>query len=229
MNKDQQQSEPLMGHIPYSRETFSGEEMVRRSEAHFEWMDKRRSVRDFSNKPVPKAVIENIIKNASTAPSGAHKQPWTFCVVSNPDLKKQIREAAEKEEYESYNNRMSEEWLEDLRPLGTDHNKPFLEIAPWLIIVFRRIYETVNGQKRNNYYVGESVGLASGFLLSAIHEAGLVALTHTPSPMNFLTRLLERPANERPFLLIPVGYPADDAQVPDLKRKALDEVTAWYG
>ncbi|MEL6652980.1 MAG: nitroreductase family protein, partial [Bacteroidota bacterium] len=173
--------------------------------------------------------IENILKSASTAPSGAHKQPWTFCVVGNPDLKKQIREAAEKEEYTNYNGRMSDSWLEDLQPFGTDWHKPFLEIAPWLIIVFKRAYEFgEDGEKLNNYYVNESVGLATGFLLQAIHQAGLVALTHTPSPMNFLTKLLERPSNERSYLLIPVGYPAENAQVPVLERKPIEDISVFY-
>ncbi|MGO4820987.1 MULTISPECIES: nitroreductase family protein [unclassified Flavobacterium] len=192
-------------------------------------MDKRRSVREFSDKAVAREVIENIIKSASTAPSGAHKQPWTFCVVENPELKRQIRTAAEEEERQSYNSRMSGDWLEDLKPLGTDWRKPFLEIAPYLIIVFRRIYEVdQEGKKKNNYYVQESVGLATGFLLAAIHDAGLVSLTHTPSPMNFLTKVLNRPNNEKPFLLIPVGYPAEECWVPDLKRKELEDVCVFY-
>jgi nitroreductase len=191
-------------------------------------MDKRRSLRFFSDREVPREVIENLIMTASTAPSGAHKQPWTFCAISDPEIKRRIREAAEEEEYKSYHGRMSETWLEDLRPFDTDWHKPFLEIAPWLIVVFRRIYELVDGEKRNNYYVNESVGLASGFLLTAIHNAGLVALTHTPSPMNFLANILKRPENERPFLLIPVGYPAEDATVPKLDRKPLQAISAFY-
>jgi iodotyrosine deiodinase len=186
-------------------------------------------VRDFSDKPVPKAVIENIFLAASTAPSGAHKQPWTFCAVSNTEIKRQIREAAEKEEYENYHGRMSAEWIEDLKPFGTDWQKPFLEVAPWLIVIFRRIYDLDDmGQKHNNYYVNESVGLASGFLLAAIHQVGLVALTHTPSPMNFLTKVLNRPENEKPFLLIPVGYPADEVLVPDIRRKPLAQVSLFF-
>lgn len=215
--------------VSYSKETFNKEEMLKRSQNFYEWINKRRTVRDFADKPVPKEVIENIIQAASTAPSGAHKQPWTFCVIAGPEIKKQIRMAAEKEEYESYNGRMPEEWLKDLRPLQTDWHKEFLEIAPYLIIVFKRSYETVtDGHKHQNYYVTESCGLACGFLLAAIHHAGLAALTHTPSPMNFLTKVLNRPENEKPFLLIPVGYPADECWVPDLKRKDLDEVAAWY-
>lgn len=213
----------------YEREILSEDKVIDNSRTYFEFMDQRRSVRTFSDKPIPKEVIENIIKTASTAPSGAHKQPWTFAVVSNPDLKKQIREAAEKEEYESYNSRMSEEWLDDLRPLQTDWHKPFLEIAPYLIIVFKKAYDLdEDGNKHTNYYVNESVGLAAGFLISAIHHAGLVGLTHTPSPMNFLTKLLDRPANERPILLVPVGHPTEDTYVPKLSRKPLDEVAVFY-
>ncbi|MCU0389269.1 MAG: nitroreductase family protein, partial [Chitinophagaceae bacterium] len=176
-----------------------------------------------------KIVIESILKTASTAPSGAHKQPWTFVAISNPDVKKAIRRAAEEEEYKSYNGRMSAEWMEDLAPIGTDWQKPFLETAPWLIVVFRRAYEILpDGSKRQNYYVQESCGIACGFLLTAIHHAGLVALTHTPSPMNFLSEILNRPENEKPFLLIPVGYAAEEAWVPNLKRKGLDEISVWF-
>ncbi|MBL0331158.1 MAG: nitroreductase family protein [Bacteroidetes bacterium] len=215
-------------YIRYTRESYPEPEMIAKSKAFYQWMDQRRTVRDFSSQPIPKEVLENLILTASTAPSGAHKQPWTFCVVTNPDLKKQIRLAAEKEEYESYHGRMTDEWLDDLAPLGTNWEKPFLETAPALIIVFKRVYEIENEQKKNNYYVTESVGLAAGFLLTAIHHAGLVALTHTPSPMNFLCKLLDRPENERPFLLIPVGYLANNTQVPDLKRKTLEQMHVFY-
>lgn len=214
--------------IPYRTPEISIEEMNERASLFFQKMDTRRTVRDFSDRPIPKEVIENIIRTASSAPSGAHKQPWTFCAVSNPELKKEIKIAAEKEEYESYHHRMSEEWLKDLEPLGTDWHKPFLEIAPWLIIVFKKPYDLENGERKKNYYVNESVGLAAGFLLAAIHNAGLVSLTHTPSPMNFLQKLLNRPENERAFLLIPVGYPAEEVTVPDLTRKPLDEVAVFY-
>lgn len=215
--------------IRHTQQVFEAEEMTQRSKSFYEWVNQRRTVRDFSNKAVPKEVIENILKAASTAPSGAHKQPWTFCVVSNPELKKQIRQAAEQEEHESYTSRMSEEWLNDIAPLQTDWNKPFLETAPYLIIVFKKAYELLpDGTKGTNYYVTESVGLACGFMLTAIHHAGLIAITHTPSPMNFLTRLLNRPENERPFLLIPVGYPAEEVFVPNLKRKELEEYTVFY-
>lgn len=215
--------------IPYVKETYNQTETAKRAHDFYEWMNLRRTVRDFSDKPVEQTVIEQIIKTASTAPSGAHKQPWTFCVVSNPVIKKQIRIAAEAEEKESYNGRMSEEWLNDLAPLQTDWQKPFLETAPCLIIVFKRSYEfTADGRKHQNYYVTESCGLACGFLLAAIHHAGLAALTHTPSPMNFLSRVLNRPENEKPFLLIPVGYPAEECYVPELKRKSLAEIAVWY-
>lgn len=214
--------------INYERETYNAEEMITRSKQFYNWMDLRRSVRDFSDRTVPKEVIENILRTANTAPSGAHKQPWTFCVISNAELKHRLREAAEKEEYESYHNRMSEDWLKDLAPIGTDWHKPFIDIAPWIIVAFKKPYDLVEGEKKNNYYVAESVGLACGFLIAAIHNAGLITLTHTPSPMNFLTKLLERPENERPFLLLPVGYPAADAKVPDLKRKTLDEFAVFY-
>lgn len=215
-------------YISYSKETYSEEETLKRSKAFYDWMDQRRTVREFSEKPIAKEVIENILLAASTAPSGAHKQPWTFCVVTNPEIKKQIRIEAEKEEYESYNGRMTAEWLEDLAPLGTDWHKPFLEKAPALIAVFKRAYEFSEKGKKNNYYVSESVGLAGGFLLAAIHNAGLVALTHTPSPMNFLSKVLNRPENERPFLLIPVGYPLEQTQVPDLQRKKIGEIAVFY-
>lgn len=221
---------PVYKSIPFQNKIqLSENEVLIRSVGFYEAMRNRRSLRFFSAKPVPKDVIENLVMTAATAPSGANKQPWTFCVVKSPELKKQIRIAAEEEEFKSYNGRMSDEWLKDLAPFGTDWQKPFLEIAPYLIIVFRRNYEfEADGHKHQNYYVNESVGLACGFLLTAIHQAGLVALTHTPSPMDFLTKLLQRPANEKPFLLIPVGYPADEATVPDIQRKAKEEVLVWY-
>ncbi len=215
-------------HIPYARESYSPEEMFQRAQQYYQWLDQRRTVRDISNKPVSREVIEQMVSAASSAPSGAHKQPWTFCLVSESSMKKKIREAAEEEEYQSYHGRMSDRWLQDLQAIGTDWHKPFLEEAPWLIIVFKKVYELENGEKHNNYYVNESVGLACGFLLTAIHHAGLVALTHTPSPMNFLSKILDRPANERPFLLIPVGYPKDEALVPDLQRKSLSEVAVFF-
>ncbi|MEO1518216.1 MAG: nitroreductase family protein [Bacteroidota bacterium] len=215
--------------IPYQARQYDEETMIQRVNDYYEYMELRRSIRVFSDKAVPKSVIEKLIMTASTAPSGAHKQPWTFCAVSDPAVKSAIRKAAEKEEYAGYNGRMSDEWLEDLKPFGTDWHKPFLEIAPWLIIVFKKAHDIgEEGQKLKNYYVTESTGLASGFLLAAIHQAGLVALTHTPQPMKFLQKVLNRPDNERPFLLIPVGYPAEGVEVPDLHRKGPDEVIVYY-
>jgi len=214
--------------IPYKRPFVETPQMEKDITSFYEFMNRRRSVREFSSKAVPRSVIENIIMTASTAPSGAHKQPWKFCAVSNAELKSKIREAAEEEEKVNYSGRMSDEWLRDLAPLGTDEHKPFLEVAPWLIIMFKKAYEIEEGEKRKNYYVNESVGLAAGFLLAAIHHAGLVALTHTPSPMDFLGKLLNRPSNERAFLLIPVGYPAHDAMVPDIERRSLNQISEWY-
>ncbi len=215
-------------HILYKSETVTGEESIHKSEIFYNWLDSRRSVREYSSQPIPKAVVENIIKAASTAPSGAHKQPWTFCAISNPELKTQIRQAAEVEERETYAKRMSDRWKADLAPLGTDTNKPFIEDAPWIIVAFKCVYEHENNVKHNNYYVNESIGIACGMLIAAIHNAGLVTLTHTPSPMNFLAKLLNRPSNERAFLLLPIGYPKHPAYVPDLQRKSLDEVAVFY-
>lgn len=215
--------------VHHQQTEYTSEQLIQRSLDFYTFINQRRTVRDFSTRPVPKEVIQNILLTASSAPSGAHKQPWTFCVVSNPEIKKQIRAAAEQEEFESYNGRMSEEWKDDLKALATDWHKPFLEEAPYLIIVFKKVYDlTKENEKRNNYYVSESVGLACGFLLTAIHNAGLVALTHTPSPMNFVSKILNRPENERPFLLIPVGYAADETYVPKLERKTLDEFSVFY-
>ncbi|MCI0448983.1 MAG: nitroreductase family protein [Chlorobi bacterium] len=215
--------------IEYTPESYDENSMLKKSKEFYEFMNKRRTVRDFSSKPVPKEIIEIIILTASSSPSGAHKQPWTFCVVSDPEIKKQIRIEAEKEEYENYHGRMPKEWLEDLAYLGTDWHKPFLEAAPYLIVVFKKLYDILpDGTRRTNYYVTESVGIACGFLLAAIHNAGLAALTHTPSPMGFLTEILNRPENERPFLLIPVGYAAENVKVPGLKRKSLNEVCMLY-
>jgi len=219
---------PAHKFIPFQNPTYEEEALRQRAEEFYQFMDRRRSLRMFSDKPVPKEVIQHIIMTASSAPSGAHKQPWTFCAISSPAMKAKIREAAEQEEYANYHGRMSDTWLDDLKIFGTDENKPFLEIAPWLIVVCKRAYEEEAGEKKNNYYVTESEGIATGFLLTANHHAGLVALTHTPSPMNFLTKVLDRPANERPFLLIPVGYPADDAEVPDIQRKPPEDVIVYY-
>lgn len=216
-------------HVPYQIESFSEEEMTVKSEAYYKWLDSRRSVREYSDKDIPRTVIENLIKSASTAPSGAHKQPWTFCAVSNSVLKSKIRIAAEIEEKKSYEHRMTDRWKKDLAPLGTDMNKPFIEKAPWVIVAFKKVYEyDENGDKHNNYYVNESIGIACGMLISAIHQAGLVTLTHTPSPMNFLSKVLNRPSNERAFLLLPIGYAEKPVYVPDLLRKPLGEVAVFY-
>ncbi|KPM48372.1 nitroreductase family protein [Jiulongibacter sediminis] len=194
-----------------------------------ETSQKRRSVRDFSTEPVDQQIIENLILTAATAPSGANMQPWTFCAVSDPVIKQKIREAAEKEEKEGYQNRMNEEWLKDLEPFETNWQKPFLEDAPWLIIVFKQSYgQKSDGGKKQHYYVNESVGIACGLLINAIHQCGLVTLTHTPSPMNFLSQVLNRPSNEKPFLLLPVGYPAENAMVPEIPKKTKDELIVWY-
>ncbi|MCV9386734.1 nitroreductase family protein [Reichenbachiella ulvae] len=216
-------------HVGYDPQRFDEAEMTNRSEAYYAYHDLRRSVRDISDRPFPKEILENIIKTASTAPSGAHKQPWTFCVVQDPAIKSQIRKAAEKEEYESYQSRMSDRWLDDLKPIGTDWEKPFLEKVPYLVVLFKRVFERdEEGNKSNNYYVNESVGIAAGMFISAVHHAGLVTLTHTPSPMNFLSDILKRPDNERAFLVLPVGFAEEEIYVPDLKRKTLSEVCVWY-
>lgn len=212
-------------HILYKTPSVSQAELEHNALKFYNEMSTRRSVRDFSDKPVPRSVIEHIIMTAASAPSGAHKQPWMFCAVSDPSIKREIRIAAEKEEFDSYNGRMSKEWLKDLAPLGTDWQKQFLDDVPWHIVVFA---QSTGTNKEKHYYVNESVGIACGFLIAAIHQAGLVTLTHTPSPMNFLKKILNRPDNERPYLLLPVGYPADETYVPDIKRKSLDEVAVFY-
>ena len=199
-------------------------EQKRRADELYENLNLRRTVREYSEKEVPFEIIEKAILTAGTAPSGANMQPWRFVVVRDAGIKKQIREAAEKEEYESYHNRMSEKWLRRLAPLGTDEHKPFLEIAPYLIVVFRINSIEEDGEIEPTYYSQESVGIAVGMLLTALHNAGLATLTHTPSPMKFLQEILQRPKNEVPFVLIPVGYPAEDAKVPDIKRKSLEEI-----
>lgn len=211
-------------HLIHEYEALSMEIIEQRAGEFYEQMDTRRSIRTFSDRSVSQGVIEKIILTASSAPSGAHKQPWTFCAVQNPAIKSAIRQAAEKEEYESYQNRMTDEWLTDLKPLGTDWQKPFLEIAPWLIVMFS---QTTAPDKSKHYYVQESCGIAAGFLITAIHQAGLVTLTHTPSPMNFLKKILNRPDNERPYLLLPVGYPAQETYVPDIQRKTLEDVAVF--
>jgi len=214
--------------IALNFEKIEESEMIKRSKAFYKEMDKRRSVREFSKRDVAQEIIENIIMTASSAPSGAHKQPWVFCAISNNELKHKIREAAEEEEYKSYNGRMSEEWLTDLEVFKTNYIKQFIDDAPWILVIFKKPFDLIDGQKKKNYYTNESVGIAVGFLLSAIHNAGLVALTHTPSPMNFLEKLLDRPSNEKAFLLIPVGYPAENVMVPKLERKGKDKVMKIY-
>ncbi len=199
-------------------------EQLKRAEEFYENLNRRRTVRDFSDENVPFEIIKKAILTAGTAPSGAHLQPWRFVVVKDAEVKRKIREAAEKEEFESYHGRMSEKWLRRLARLGTDEHKPFLEIAPYLIVVFRINSITENGETEPTYYSQESVGIAVGMLLAALHNAGLATLTHTPSPMKFLQKILNRPKNEVPFVLIPVGYPAKDAKIPDLKRKSLEEI-----
>ncbi len=214
--------------IPHHFERRSPEEMERRSADFFELMDSRRSIREFSDEPVPRQLIETAIRTASTAPSGAHRQPWRFVVIGDPEIKRRIRVAAEAEEKKSYEQRMPDEWLEALAPLGTDWRKPFLEVAPWIVVAFEELHGfDEDGNKRKNYYVRESTGLACGLFIAALHNMGLATLTHTPSPMGFLRELLGRPKNERPMILFPVGYPAEKVEVPDLRRKSLEEVSLW--
>lgn len=220
-------SKPEFPFIPYRPAPVGDDEALQSSENFYREISKRRSCRFFSDRPVPQKVIENLIMAAASAPSGANKQPWRFVAVADSKVKKQIRKAAEKEEKEFYENRAPKEWLEDLAPLGTDWRKPFLEKAPWLIVAFKKSYEDGDDGRSKNYYVQESVGIACGFLISAIHNAGLVTLTHTPSPMNFLAEVLERPANEKPFLLLPVGHAGTDAVVPDIERKPLEDVSVF--
>jgi iodotyrosine deiodinase len=217
-------------HTPLPFTPLTPDQMLARAQELEQSLQQRRSVRAFSDQPVPRALIEAAIRAASSAPSGAHRQPWTFAVVSSPDLKRQIRAAAEAEERESYlGGRMPPEWREALEPLGTDWQKPFLEIAPWLVIVFQHTHGVDEcGERFTNYYVKESVGIACGFFIAALHHMGLVTLTHTPSPMGFLSELLQRPPHEKPFILFPVGFPAPDATVPELVRKPLHRVSAWY-
>jgi len=213
--------------MPFQKLEFneiSENEMLNRSANLLNALKTRRSVRDFSSRSVSEEIIHNCIKTAVYAPSGANKQPWHFMIVKDPKIKKEIRIAAEAEEKEFYSHRATKEWLEDLNQFGTDWHKPFLETAPYLIVIFKEIIDKHGDESRKNYYVNESVGIAAGFLLTAIHNAGLASLTHTPSPMKFLQEILNRPENERAFLLIPVGYPADEAEVPAINKKPFDEV-----
>ena len=220
-----------MGRYQFEALDFPGKsdkEMLEASRSFYSEVRRRRSVRDFSDKPVAREVIENALLAAGSAPNGANMQPWYFAAVSNPELKHRIREAAEQEERAFYQRRASKEWLEALAPLGTDHQKPFLEIAPWLIVVFLKKFSyDENGRKLKNYYTAESVGIACGFLINALHHAGLATLTHTPSPMRFLNEVLERPRDERAYMLIVVGHPAEDAQVPVISKKSLEEISEF--
>ena len=215
-------------HVRLAFNRLSEDEMRVNAFSFFEKMNERRTVRAIDSRMVPEEILENIIRTAATAPSGAHKQPWTFCLISDPEIKKQIRIGAEEEERISYSERMPEDWKQDLKPLATDWQKPFLEESPYLIAVFKQSYGLENGIKSQHYYVNESVGIACGMLITAIHLAGLVTVTHTPSPINFLGKILGRPENERPYLLLPIGYPKKDAFVPDLERKPLHEVLKKY-
>ena len=211
--------------VPLSWDRLDPQEALARSREFTETMRARRSVRLFSPERVPRELIDNALTVAGTAPSGAHQQPWTFALVSEPELKAKLREAAEKEERDFYERRATDEWKEAIEPIGTDWVKTHITDAPYVIVVFEQPWRPgPNGTKIKHYYVRESVGIAVGFLLAALQVSGLCALTHTPSPMGFLRELLDRPENERPFILIPVGYPADDAVVPDLSRKPLDEI-----
>jgi iodotyrosine deiodinase len=207
---------------------YSVKEMINKSEEFYNNVKTRRSVRDFSDRPVEKEIIENCIRAAGTSPSGANLQPWHFVIVSDPEVKKEIRLAAEEEEREFYTKRAPKEWLDVLAPLGTDEHKPFLEKAPYLIVIFAKSYERLpDGKKVKQYYSQESVGIACGILITAIHNAGLVSLTHTPSPMNFLNKILKRPSNERPFLLLVVGHPARGAKIPNIKKKPLSDIVTF--
>ena len=216
------------GFIPLGYLSKDEPAMVEAAQAFYQQMAKRRSVRDFSDQPIPQSVLENAILAAGSAPSGANMQPWHFVVVQDPAIKTQIRQAAEIEERELYENRASDEWLDALAPLGTDANKPFLETAPALIAIFlKKVSIDEEGVKHKNYYTSESVGIATGMLITALHQSGLSTLTHTPSPMKFLTEILERPSHERPFLLLVVGYPVEGAMVPDIQRLPLNKISTF--
>jgi iodotyrosine deiodinase len=216
------------GFIPLDFSPLEEQAMQQQAESFYLQMSKRRSVRDFSNKPIPLSVLENAILAAGTAPSGANMQPWHFVVVQNSEIKKRIRLAAEKEERELYDHRASDEWLDALAPLGTDADKPFLETAPALIAIFlKKVTIDADGARHKNYYTSESVCIATGMLITALHQAGLATLTHTPSPMKFLTEILQRPSHERPFLLLVVGYPAEGALVPNIQRLPLSDIATF--
>ncbi|WP_428819879.1 nitroreductase family protein [Microbulbifer sp. MCCC 1A16149] len=216
------------GFTPLKFERLDGDSMTARARAFYHLMKQRRSVRDFSAAPVPRAVIEDAVRTAGSAPSGANMQPWHFCVVESAALKREIRLAAEAEEREFYERRASEEWLDALAPLGTDAQKPFLETAPYLIVIFlKKFSEGEQGEQRKNYYTAESVGIATGMLLAALHNAGVATLTHTPSPMKFLNSILGRPANERPYMIVVAGLPAEGARVPAISKKPLDQIAEF--
>lgn len=220
---------PQARFVPLSQyREYPVQEMKQRAADFYADMRRRRTVRQFSQRPVPREIIEDCLRAAGTAPSGANMQPWHFVVVNDPEVKRHVRQAAEAEERAFYNGRASEEWLEALAPLGTDADKSFLETAPYLIVVFAQNYGLdPDGQKIKHYYVSESVGIATGILITAIHQAGLVSLTHTPSPMNFLSEILGRPANERPFLILVVGYPAEGVMLPNITKKSLEEIATF--
>jgi len=216
-------------HIPLSTfYEYPPEEMLRRAEDYRAEVQRRRTVRQFSNRPVPRRVIEECLIAAGTAPNGANLQPWHFVVVGDPDIKRQIREGAEKEEYEFYHQRAPQTWLDALEPFGVDEHKPYLEIAPYLIVLFGQSYGVLqDGRQVKNYYVSESVGIATGILITALHHSGLATLTHTPSPMGFLNTILHRPQNERPYLILVVGFPDEAAQVPEITKKSLEEIATF--
>lgn len=220
---DSSKVEPLKGYD----NSLTLETLQSRSQGYLAICKRRRSVRSFSKQAVDRAVIENCIRTAGTAPSGANQQPWHFVAVGDPKVKRELRIAAEKEEYEFYNRRAPQEWLDALSPIGTDEYKPFLETAPWLIAIFAETYGTVEDAKKKHYYVSESVGIATGLLISALNYCGLATLTHTPSPMKFLNEILGRPSNERPFLLLVVGFPSEECTVPLLKKKSLEELATF--
>lgn len=219
----------MSGFRPYSEyQRLPEAQMLEKATALADSLQRRRSIREFSPQPVPKAVLEDALRAAASAPSGANRQPWHFVVVSDAQTKRHIREAAEAEERAFYEHRASQEWLDDLAALGTTADKPFLETAPYLIVIFAERFEQLaEGGTHKNYYVSESVGIATGMLITALHEAGLATLTHTPSPMGFLREVLDRPRSERPFLILVTGYPDDAATVPDIGRKTLDQVVTW--
>ncbi len=214
--------------VPLEFQYYPLEEMQRRSQEFLDEIRRRRTVRSFSDRPVPRSIIENCLLAAGTAPNGANQQPWHFVVVSDPAVKRRIRQAAEAEEHQFYTGRAPEEWLQALKPFGTDEYKPYLEVAPYLIAIFAQSYAVrPDGERVKHYYVQESVGIATGFLIAALHHSGLATLTHTPSPMNFLNEILGRPNNERPFLLLVAGYPAEDARVPAITKKPLEEIATF--